>query len=131
MANSDDSPATRAAWDWEGISDDELSERWRELASWVEWLQTAYEDWVELPPCWPLHDWLCNELLLFSHWHAMLFEPSTHPSEGVEWHQQIRASAEAWRRISTCEHVEPMPHQRALQEHKLGRTAKFLESAIS
>jgi hypothetical protein len=96
--------AVVAPWDWSRLTAPEVDEAWRELAIWVEFLRGEYRPWVRLPDCWPLHEALRSELLLFMHWQQRIVHLGQDPEEGVRWHSELRRAAEAWACLATCVH---------------------------
>jgi hypothetical protein len=47
-----------------------------------------------------------DELNLFWTW-DLLLRTAQHPDEGIRWHNELRHSAETWRRLANCDHEEP------------------------
>jgi hypothetical protein len=109
---------TRPPWDWRSLTSEEFEREVEALVSWVGWLETTYAPWVELPPCWPLHESLRNELALFWYRHRYVYGAAGDPAEGIRWHQDLRSSAAAWHALSGCEHRAPLRHQQALDDRR-------------
>lgn len=103
--------AERPPWVWDGLPRDTYRERWTGLVAWVDWLEEAYAPWVVLPNCWPAHEGLRAELVLFWYWHGWLISEATDPVAGIRWHGDLRRAAEAWRELSTCDHRPSGPEQ--------------------
>lgn len=118
-------------WVWDGLDDELYQGLWREFAAWVRWLEDAYGTWVELPPCWPLHEALREELRLFWYWHTELMTTEDSPVTGIAWHNDLRQSAQAWRELASCEHAEQLRYHRQLAEQRRSRHEGFLEQAIA
>jgi hypothetical protein len=131
-AESSIGPASRgvgAAWDWNGLDSAGYQGRLRDLASWVSWLVGTYEDWVELPPCWPLHESLRAELAFFCYWHRRIARIGRDPSEGIRWHLSMRLAATRWRAVGACRHEEPSSHMAQLQAERTTALRGFLARA--
>ena len=98
-------------WAWDTLPSDEFRELWGQLVEWVDWLQEAYAPWIVLPACWPSHEGLSAELILFWYWHYSVTSEAHDPTAGVQWHADLRVAAHAWRELATCAHEPPLHHQ--------------------
>lgn len=97
MADEDGQQPSLPPWNWRELAEPERRIELEELAEWVADLQEAYGRWVRLPPCWPAHRALRDELAVFWYWRHRLDEsPDAAPEEAVRWHQSLRASAQVW-----------------------------------
>jgi hypothetical protein len=114
------------ACDWSGLSPLELEEAWHELAAWVERLRHAYQPWVQLPDCWPLHEPLRSELLYFMSWQKRALTGED-PEDGVRWHSEIRRSAESWARLAFCDHESFIESPAPVQSQA---TSRYLCQAV-
>src|SRR5437764_717214 len=91
--------------DWSKLSPADRRKHWQRLVTWVRWLTEAYEPWVKLPDCWPLHESLRHELASLQAWHEEILESGS-GSDGVLWHASLRAAAGEWRALAQCRHEE-------------------------
>ena len=71
---------TRVAqpWHWDGpggLDDDARHARLRQLGEWVTWLVARYDLASQVPPCWPLHPALLDELKALWYWHQAVTYP--------------------------------------------------------
>jgi hypothetical protein len=93
-------------WNWREMSVQQRASELDELSNWVAELQESYGRWVRLPPCWPAHHALRDELAAFWYWRQRLDgSDSAAPEEAVRWHQSLRSSAQAWAEVyGGCNH---------------------------
>jgi hypothetical protein len=76
--------------DWTALDAAEAAAAWTALAHWVRWLANRYEvDVREIPPCWPLHPPLVEELSALRTAHRAAFTPDGHPSGPLDWHHSL------------------------------------------
>lgn len=116
-------------WVWERLPPEQHHRRWANLVAWVQWLEQAYAPWVVLPACWPAHDGLRAELVLFWYWHSAIMSRETDPAWGTRWHAELRNAAQAWRELATCEHRQPRPEQRHIQHATRAQVARYAADA--
>jgi len=121
-------------WNWRELSDQERQVELEDLAEWVADLQQGYGRWIRLPPCWPRHRALREELAIFWYWRQRLDEAAdVPPEEAVRWHQSLRTSAQAWAEaFGGCHHesVGEVDEKRDVRETNLGATRAYLEVTI-
>lgn len=117
-------------WVWDHLPDEIYNESWRRFAAWVSWLEEAYAPWVMLPPCWPAHEGLRSELMMFWYWHRYLMNRSANPTEGVRWHADLRRAAYDWRDLAGCTHEPPVRHAQELTEHRNAKTQEFVTALL-
>jgi hypothetical protein len=121
-------------WNWRQLSDQERQVELEDMATWVADLQQAYGRWVRLPPCWPRHRALREELAVFWYWRQRLDEAAgVPPEEAVRWHQSLRTSAQAWAEAyGGCRHesVGEVDEERDVREDNLAATRPHLERTI-
>lgn len=88
--------------DWVPVAwtDRASQEEWRDLVAWVDWLRGTYDviDERSIPPCWPAHRGLANELAaLHRSWIAA--QKSDHDEKDhqalMHWHDRWLAPAMA------------------------------------
>jgi hypothetical protein len=121
--------AKKAPWVWDQEDSEVYRAKWEHLAEWVNWLQEAYQPWVVLPPCWPVHDGLCAELKLFWYWHRWTLGGSATPVDAIRWHSDLRHSATAWRELAACTHDAPLRHRAEFEDQRRSRSAAFVIQA--
>jgi hypothetical protein len=117
-------------WVWEHLSDELHDQSLRRLTAWVAWLEEAYAPWVTLPDCWPAHEGLRTELIMFWYWHRYLMTRAVNPTEGVRWHADLRRAAYDWRELAGCTHEPPVRHHEELAEHRHERTQTFVAALM-
>ncbi|MEO3928835.1 hypothetical protein ABGB07_34005 [Micromonosporaceae bacterium B7E4] len=118
-------------WVWDDLTDAEYEQTWWEFVAWVDWLEREYSAWVMLPPCWPGHAALRMELTYFYCWHLLLMSSGAEPANGVNWHASLRNAANAWRALATCDHREPSPEQRRIEQARRDRRDEFAAEAMT
>lgn len=125
MADGDQQQPRLPPWNWSELTEQERQEELEELAEWVADLQEAYGRWVRLPPCWPLHRALREELVVFWYWRERLDDsPDVPPEEAVRWHQSLRASAQVWAEsFGGCRHESLSEVDERRDEHMARLTA--------
>lgn len=84
--------------EWHTLSDREQRDTWEQLLTWVTWLHDRYELSIEerLPPCWPRHPGLIEELLALKAWREEIYtarEPSGQAAR--YWHAELRQTIAA------------------------------------
>jgi hypothetical protein len=119
------------AWNWSQLTGQDFERNLRDLAAWVQRMETDYGEWLQLPPCWPLHVGVREELALFWYWHRYAQRVAETPYEGVRWHHEFRAAADAWRSIASCKHEEPVRYRAELEKREAELGAQFLERAVT
>jgi hypothetical protein len=134
VANDDQQQPRLPPWNWREMSEQERSDELEELAEWAARLQEAYGRWVRLPPCWPLHRALREELMAFWYWRQRLDEaPDAAPEEAVRWHQSLRASAQVWAEsYGGCRHESLSEVDERRDEHtaRLAGTRPYLAKVL-
>lgn len=128
-ASSPDKPKS-PPWDWSALGPNERAQQWRDLARWVEWLQTAYDQWLNVPACWSQHEGLSLELRVFYYWHQLVTRRSANPVDAIRWHQDLRRSAQAWSALSTCAHEPLTRHRAAADATRTAASRRWVERAI-
>jgi hypothetical protein len=88
-----------ALLEWHDMTPGQLTAEWSGLRAWVRWLTGRYELTVEdrLPPCWPLHPGLVEELYALRAWRAEIYssgEAGTGQAARY-WHAELRAVIQA------------------------------------
>lgn len=85
------------AWNWSKLTEDDRRVEFRDLADWVADLQVTFGRWVRLPPCWPSHRALRDELAAYWYWRQRLDRtPGVGAEENVRWYQHLRSAAHVW-----------------------------------
>ncbi|MFG1928932.1 hypothetical protein [Cryptosporangium sp. NPDC048952] len=74
-SGNDTGGGDRQAREWHELDTAERLEAWAELVDWVVWLHDRYELSVEerLPPCWPQHPGLVEELAALKLWRTDIY----------------------------------------------------------
>ena len=65
----------RLPWCWEGLDDDEVTQRMRLLAKWVSWFVARYHLAGRVPACWYRHPGLVDELKALWYQHQEVTRP--------------------------------------------------------
>ena len=121
-------------WNWRQLPTEDRRAELEDLAEWVGGLQEAYGRWVRLPPCWPCHRALLEELAVFWYWRQRLDEsPEAAPEEAVRWHHALRMSAQAWAdAFGGCRHASmgEVDEQRSGHDAKVEASRQFVERAV-
>lgn len=93
--------------------------QWRELADWVDWLQSCYQPQGEyrVPPCWPWHPGAAEELAgLYASWKTAMRtaeESQDNGDQALYWHDRylwdtlIRANRVIPNACRNTGHVQP------------------------
>jgi len=80
--------ATRS-WCWRDLGPQAQAQLWAELREWVDWLRARYPLAKRIPPCWPEHPEIVEELtalwLAWQHAYADLEAPLT---AAADWHDR-------------------------------------------
>lgn len=81
------SSAARRSWCWRTVGPAAEEALWSELKEWVGWLRSRYPLAKKIPPCWPRHPEIVEELtalwLAWEHAYTDATAPLTAPAE---WH---------------------------------------------
>lgn len=100
--SSDDAAGqARPLREWHALDAAERLETWAELVDWVVWLHDRYELSVEerLPPCWPQHPGLIEELSALKAWRQDIFaadQSSQATGQAARyWHGELRQALTA------------------------------------
>ena len=121
-------------WNWAALTEVERIAELDDLAEWVADLQQAYGRWVQLPPCWPCHRALREELAVFWYWRQRIdAAPDAVAEEAVRWHQTLRASAQVWAEaFGGCRHesIGEVDEERDEKDALLLATRRFLDSFV-
>jgi hypothetical protein len=122
----------RPPWDWASLEPRQRALELERLGDWVRALRDDYRAWVNLPDCWPLHEPLRSELAFFWYWQREILGVRNRAAEGVHWHEELRRSADAWRRLSTCRHEErETPGVLSARDRSTVREREHLREAIA
>lgn len=82
-------PVAPAAWCWRALSDQAAEELWTQLKEWVAWIRCRYPLAKKLPPCWPEHPEVVEELTaLWLAWQAAYEQPDAQPTAAADWHDR-------------------------------------------
>jgi len=121
-------------WNWQELTAEERRAELEDLAEWVAELQEGYGRWVRIPPCWPLHRALLEELAVFWYWRQRLDQAGDAlPEEAVRWHQALRMSARDWAEaFGGCRHASTgeVDERRDGRQARLEASRRYLDQAI-
>jgi hypothetical protein len=123
-------PSIKPPWNWTDRDREQKKILWKQLSDWVNWLEHAYDTWVQLPPCWALHEGLCTELRIFWYWHKLVMKAQSDPAQAVRWHRELRTSAHAWSLLANCAHEPQLRQLDAMAEQRAQQVASFTHAAI-
>lgn len=77
---------------WPILSDDELADRRQELDDWVHWITNRYGlDHRTIPPCWPEHGALVEELSALRTGWVTAFAADARGDDPLRWHSDFEA----------------------------------------
>lgn len=124
-------PMRPPPWAWSRLASDVRQAELEGLTSFVEGLVEDYGDWLELPECWPRHQALRAELAFLWYWHRALSLDASDPSQGVRWHSSLRASALAWRALSSCRHEEESEMTKSLRRAWRDAASRYVAQALA
>ena len=81
--------AGAAAWCWRDLGDEASEELWSELKNWVAWIRHRYPLAKKIPPCWPAHPEVVEELTaLWLAWQAAYQQPDAQLTAAADWHDR-------------------------------------------
>jgi hypothetical protein len=77
--------------EWHAMTEPEHILAWEELRGWTAWLISRYRLVLEdrIPPCWPEHPELIEELWALRAWRAEAYGPEGNGQSAVYWHQAL------------------------------------------
>ena len=77
--------------EWHAMTEPEYVLAWEELRDWTTWLISRYRLMLEdrIPPCWPQHPELIEELWALRAWRAEAYGPEGSGQSAVYWHQAL------------------------------------------
>jgi hypothetical protein len=84
--------------EWHAMNEDERAAGWAQLCDWVAWLHDRYELSVEerLPPCWPHHPGLIEELRALKAWREEIYTSGQPSGQAARyWHAEMRQTITA------------------------------------
>ncbi|MBS2966818.1 hypothetical protein KGA66_27535 [Actinocrinis puniceicyclus] len=86
-------PGATTLPEWHAMTEPEYVLAWQQLRSWTAWLVGRYRLVLEdrLPPCWPQHPELIEELWALRAWRAEAYGPDGSGQSAVYWHQALVA----------------------------------------
>jgi hypothetical protein len=81
--------ATPTAWCWRTLGEQGAGELWSQLEDWVAWIRHRYPLAKKIPPCWPEHPEVVEELTaLWLAWQAAYEQPDTQLTAAADWHDR-------------------------------------------
>ena len=76
--------------DWSRLTGEAAAEALAALDLWVRWLVARYAiDPREIPPCWPEHGELLEELSALHTAHRAAYDPAGPPTGPADWHTML------------------------------------------
>jgi hypothetical protein len=77
--------------EWHAMTEPEYVLAWEELRGWATWLISRYRLVLEdrIPPCWPEHPELIEELWALRAWRTEAYGPEGSGQSAVYWHQAL------------------------------------------
>lgn len=85
-SNDRDSSAPRS-WCWRDLGPKAAEELWAQLTEWIDWLRSRYPLAKKIPPCWPEHPEVIEELTaLWLAWEHAYVDPNASLTAPAEWH---------------------------------------------
>lgn len=89
----DDNTASRVGstnpWCWRDLGQEAQQELWRQLTDWISWLRHRYPLAKKIPPCWPEHPEIVEELTaLWLAWQSAYVDPNGSLTGAAEWHDR-------------------------------------------
>lgn len=75
------------SWCWRDLGPKAAEELWSQLTDWVDWLRSRYPLAKKIPPCWPEHPEIVEELTaLWLAWEGAYSDSSAARTAAIEWH---------------------------------------------
>jgi hypothetical protein len=97
---------------WALLDAEQAAQAWTDLDAWVRWLVRRYLiDTREVPPCWPHHGQLVEELSALRTAHEAAFDPSGPPNAPSEWHHSLDATRHRMRDLVARTGCRPAEHR--------------------
>jgi hypothetical protein len=97
---------------WATLDVDEAAQAWADLDPWVRWLVRRYLiDAREIPPCWPRHGDVVEELSALRTAHQAAFDPSGAPTGPADWHHGLAATRSRLRDLVARTGCRPAEHR--------------------
>jgi len=138
---SDGEQPGRAEVDLDQLPSGELRRHWADLGNWVSWFVDRYHLADVVPPCWPRHPALVDELIALWYYHQdvtrpLVSDPAGPPDDaGVpasaywEWHEaRWRWTQGALWTASGCQECVT-GHRHVEEPDRRGSAAAFTEAA--
>jgi hypothetical protein len=85
--------ASSGLTEWHLMTDGQREVAWTQLRVWATWLHDRYELGIEerLPPCWPGHPGLVEELWALKAWREEIYTSSQPSGQAARyWHAELR-----------------------------------------
>lgn len=88
-SSPDSTSNSPTAWCWRSLGPGAQEELWAQLKDWVSWLRHRYPLAKKIPPCWPDHPELVEELTaLWLAWHAAYEQRDASLTAAADWHDR-------------------------------------------
>jgi hypothetical protein len=84
-------PQSAGIAEWHAMTEPEYVLAWEQLREWTTWLISRYRLTLEdrIPPCWPEHPELIEELWALRAWRTEAYSPEGNGQSAVYWHQGL------------------------------------------
>ena len=84
-------PEAAGLAEWHAMAEPEYVLAWDQLREWTTWLISRYRLVLEdrIPPCWPEHPELIEELWALRAWRIEAYSPEGNGQSAVYWHQAL------------------------------------------
>lgn len=77
------------SWCWRDLGPQAEEELWTQLKDWVGWLRSRYPLAKKIPPCWPKHAEIVEELTaLWLAWQHAYTDPDAPLTAAADWHDR-------------------------------------------
>ena len=138
---SDGEQPGRAEVDLDQLPSGELRRHWADLGNWVSWFVDRYHLADVVPPCWPRHPALVDELIALWYYHQEVTRPLVSdlagpPDDAVvpasaywEWHEARWRWAQGALRAASGYHECLTGHRHVEEADRPGGAAAFTEAA--
>jgi hypothetical protein len=87
LESADSRRGSPRSWCWRDLGPKAAEELWSQLTDWVRWLRSRYPLAKKVPPCWPEHPEVVEELTaLWLAWQHAYVDPNAALTAPAEWH---------------------------------------------
>lgn len=87
ISDVDSAKSAPRSWCWRHLGPKAQRELWSQLTDWVDWLRGRYPLAKKIPPCWPEHPEIVEELIaLWLAWQHAYADAGAPLTAAAEWH---------------------------------------------